>query len=145
MYAITAFTWGTYLNVYSATSSASRRTSRSRCALGVPLPTEHSDPIPQNWSCTFPLVAITRSNCVAFAERRKPIAEIFVTFVPRVTSGSPGRMATSWSPAAFALYRGAMWSAISWVIFAVLPVSGFHDDHGCGFGGPGRLATITTP
>ena len=65
------------------------------------------------------------------------IVEISDTFVFLVSSGLLGTIASSWSPEPLSLYWLETWSVISFVMFAVLLVRGFHvDQDGC-FGAAG--------
>ena len=77
----------------------------------------------------LPFVGMIRLKFWLDADVRIAIVETSETFVFLVISGLLGTIASSWSPAPFALYSGATWSAISLVMFAVLLVAGFHVDH----------------
>ena len=73
------------------------------------------------------------------------MCEIDTLWVPLVTSGALGTIATSSAPLLFSLYSLATWSAIWLVTFAVVPEVGLQVDHPLVLACPGFMTSTTSP
>ncbi len=79
MNSITCETPGTYLNVSSASCSASRRTSRPRATVAFPSPIAHEAPVPHSWNrrLSFELKTVTLSPLPLFSRSTTPAIGTF--------------------------------------------------------------------
>jgi hypothetical protein len=135
MNAITDLIEGTNLNVYSATSSASRRTSRPRSEVALPPKIEQWVPSPQNVNISLAVTSFPVSTSIpvfVLAAFRIAIALIAMFDVPLVTVGLLETTATSCAPVLSRWYDCDTWSAIWLDILATVPGVGFQADHAAG-------------